>query len=397
MIRKLYQRVLVGFFFAALSAPLIAYILGQGPDSAVIRFVERRVPASRPELELTSESIATFPKRADTYWNDFFGFRHELVALHGRLRLALGASVATPSERREVLIGRDGWLFLANEEEVLRQFRGVDTFSPGELANWVDYLRRLHDWCSTHDVKFVCAIPPNKHTIYPEHLPKWVLRNRMGPGELDQVEGALGGEDWFLDLRPALRAAKEAEPFIVYSKTDSHWNLLGGYWGYRAIMERLFGPASNVPRIERKDIHIVIGDETAMGLSSALGVPKVLYERPIVVRLPDTTPKTAAPASLRSDSPRRVLVIGDSYFMGLRPFFEATFPEVQFIHHGHWARLHRLVKRARPDVVVLELVERMLNNADIALELEESATESRADKRASTTSAPTHTSESPSS
>ena len=38
----------------------------------------------------------------------------------------------------------------------------------------------------------------------------------------------------FIDLRPALRAAKTRE--LVYYKTDSHWNYNGAVVGYEALM-----------------------------------------------------------------------------------------------------------------------------------------------------------------
>jgi hypothetical protein len=43
-----------------------------------------------------------------------------------------------------------------------------------------------------------------------------------------------------LDLRPVLRAAAAKHaPLAIYFKTDSHWNGLGAFYAYRAILERL--------------------------------------------------------------------------------------------------------------------------------------------------------------
>ncbi len=45
----------------------------------------------------------------------------------------------------------------------------------------------------------------------------------------------------WLELRPALRAAKREG--VEYFPGDTHWNDLGAYHGYRAIMRRLGLPA----------------------------------------------------------------------------------------------------------------------------------------------------------
>ena len=61
-------------------------------------------------------------------------------------------------------------------------------------------------------IAFLCVVAPNKHTIYPEHLPAWVRRNRTGMSELDQLANELAGERSFLDVRPVLLAAKGSNP-----------------------------------------------------------------------------------------------------------------------------------------------------------------------------------------
>src|SRR5205807_9186332 len=43
-----------------------------------------------------------------------------------------------------------------------------------------------------------------------------------------------------IDPRPIMRAAKAAHaPLHLYTKTDTHWNLLGAFYGYLAAVERM--------------------------------------------------------------------------------------------------------------------------------------------------------------
>jgi len=78
----------------------------------------------------------------------------------------------------------------------------------------------------------------NKHSIYPEHLPG-SLRPVSEKRRLDQLLDYMGARSdvRLIDVRPALLEAKKEKR--VYHWTDSHWNDLGAYHAYRAVMERL--------------------------------------------------------------------------------------------------------------------------------------------------------------
>jgi len=365
-IQTAYERLLIVLFLAALVAPVVGTVLGWGPDPAAIRLAEKRAPASPPRLAWSREAVAALPGSVDTYWNDFFGFRQNLVALQGRVKLFLRASVATPSHRREVLIGNGGWLFLANEQQVLRQVRGVDTLTPSDLARWVDMVRTWRDWARERGIPFVCAVPPNKHTVYPEHLPAWVRRNRTGMSELDQLAHELAGEPSFLDLRSALFAAKAVEPYRIYSRLDSHWDGLGAFFAYQAIMDRLFAGSPPVAVVTRNELRVAVGPREGADLVKILGLQASLVEDHVWVRAPERNADAAAVVEPAHHRPVRLLVVGDSYSGGLRQFFDATFDDTQYVNFAHSDQVAEAFRTRTPDVLLIEVVERILNDPAIA-------------------------------
>ncbi len=102
------------------------------------------------------------------------------------------------SSRPDVMIGRDGWLFFTGKQ-MIENYRGVKTFTPGELQNWQTLLEKRRDWLARRGIKYLCVIPPDKHSIYPEYLPAWMTKVQAA----DQVGSVLRPYEGTLDSRSA--------------------------------------------------------------------------------------------------------------------------------------------------------------------------------------------------
>jgi hypothetical protein len=91
------------------------------------------------------------------------------------------------------------------------------------------------DWLAAHGIPYIFVIPPNKQTIYPEHMPENFLQAR-GRTRLDQLMAFMQAHSdvTILDLRQPLIEAKSQDP--LYYLTDTHWNSLGALIGYGEIM-----------------------------------------------------------------------------------------------------------------------------------------------------------------
>ena len=106
--------------------------------------------------------------------------------------------------------------------------------------NWL-YLKK-------RNIKYAFILVPNKHTIYPEFLPKHIYSRfkRKYPHiqtNADQIKKALLERDKnfpIIDLRSHIKSHKNnPKNYILYDKTDTHWNGYGMKIAYEKIYEYL--------------------------------------------------------------------------------------------------------------------------------------------------------------
>lgn len=257
---------------------------------------------------------------------------------------APGATGDTRVGSSPVLRGDDGWLYLADELGRACSPAVPWPVAVGRLESIARRIRR-----SGRPVAIV--VPPNKSSIYPEHLDT----ERLG----DLWDCAEGGERvlWsqldrsrepaLVALRGDLRRAKQTSRDALFHRKDTHWNEVGASVALPAILGRLgrgvaMRPGELVPRPPRT----YTGDLTVL-----LGTPEK-----------DTTPDRAI---RRSPGARvlggRTLMLQDSFGDAIKPLVA---PYLQTLETGLWVNLGpdqmwEMIKSA--DRVVIEVVERELN------------------------------------
>lgn len=315
---------------------------------------------------------AGFPRAFERAFADRFGARGELLRLHNHLLVR----VFDVSPARDVLLGRDGWLYFKGEEGTSfdRYFRGTLPFGDADIARIVAELSRRHAWLAAHGIAYVVTIAPEKATIYPEHLPGWATRI-VPRAPLDRLSDALHAAGVpYVDLRKPLREAKARER--VYYMTDSHWNYLGARAAYGAIMSaiaRSLAPAPvaiatvDLPPYVR-DLDVYAGDLARMTgdtghFSEADIAPlgKVLASRGSrCARRVDSgdEPEVERYACDRPGRLPALLAYRDSMAIPLIPMLSENFTRSVYVSS------HRLdpaqVLRERPTVVIDEMVERSM-------------------------------------
>jgi alginate O-acetyltransferase complex protein AlgJ len=351
----------------AVAVPLLALSVTWSRTLAVF---EKRPMAKWPAPELRT----TFPPAFERAFADRFGGRDALIRLHHASLLQLfGVSgLAT------VMPGRDGWYYWLGEDGLSldRNYRGVVPFAQKDIDATVAELLRRRDWLAARGIPYVVAVVPEKFTIYPEYLPAWVARSEQ-PSPYDRVAAALqaGSRIAFVDLRPALRAAKARDR--VYFKTDSHWNFNGAIVGYEAIMREVLRalPADRLPGaapVHRPSFAPGV-DYYSGDLAEMLGLPRWIREddvAPLAKILGDTTSRCAKRVD-HGETPDveiyecgrpglpRAVVYRDSMAISLIPLLAENFSRVVFVTSRRLDPAQ--IAREKPDIVIEEFVERSLN------------------------------------
>ena len=366
--QKIADITLIALFLLAIYLPMADTFFGLDQSSAP---VEKRRLAEKPKLSWCWDAIDGYPKRFEAYFNDYFGFRNELVHWYNSLKVAWLGTVSSP----KVMEGKEGWLFYTGDRVIEHCCRATVPFSERQLASWQQILEKRQDWLAQSGIRFLLVIVPNKHTVYAEYLPNWIVR----VGEktrLDQFVEYMREHSKveFLDLRDALLEAKKGR--WIYYRADSHWNSAGAFVGYQEIMSRLskWFPAAKPlsesdfiyrPSTRSKlDLAILLGQYGSIKEETLVMSPKRerLAHRvgPGVLLTTGQWERREKPMvyECRKGQISRAVMFHDSMVVGLIPFLSEHFARIVYIWQDHLDA--EIVEFERPNLVIQEVTERLL-------------------------------------
>ncbi len=351
------DRIVVVLFFVALATPGIALFWTASRSTTMF---ENRAAAPWPAY-LTDG----FTRAFEAAFADRFGGRDLLIQLHHRAK----ASIFGVSPVDKVVIGRDGWLYYANEDG--RDFeRRRKASTADEVAAVADGIARRVRYLSARGIRYVLVVVPDKHTLYPEHLPPAYARapdRTVLDALLDKLSSTAVD---VVDLRGPLRAAKPSRQ--LYWATDSHWNFSGGWIGYgeivAAMRRELALRAEPVPALSAAFAQGVISGD----LVTMIGVPGLRTEPHMVLQMPPSwvdcaRDETGSPP--RWDLLRQILhcpaaplgradIYHDSMGLVLKSFLPHQLRQSRWFHQRQWDLA--LLAESPPDIVIDEIVERNL-------------------------------------
>ncbi len=161
----------------------------------------------------------------------FYG-RARLILARANFRVWIGDHVFP-----KAVVGKDGWLFYTAEKNA-DDYQNVIPFSTDELARIQQNLDAVAEEYEKKGITFLIAIPPSKHSIYPEYMPD-EIPVLGSESRLDQLISylVLNGNTQLMDLRPLF--LKEKKEKQIYYATDTHWNEYGAFLAYQEITKEL--------------------------------------------------------------------------------------------------------------------------------------------------------------
>jgi alginate O-acetyltransferase complex protein AlgJ len=335
---------------------------------------EKRKLAAKPKFSLGH--AREFFNQYEAYLNDHFGFRKHLVFHHNRLTVELFRTSPTV----KVLIGRQGWLFISNDNDYNNEiisYRALKPFSQQELVQFKIVLEQRRDWLAKRGCRYVFMVAPNKSTIYPEFLPA-TIRKAHPQTRMDQLIDYLAKHSSLriLDMRPALLAAKAKNR--IYHKTDSHWNDLGGYFAYREIilhLQRYFPDVKPRPlgdfKIDRRltqggDLAIMLSLQKKMFRETRITVrPKVPFRSRRAVPTAEFPEfkwiHLTATACPGGQIPAAVMV-RDSFAHQFYPYLSEHFRRMVYIWDWGLHFYPDVIEKEKPVIVIDQMVEWALMN-----------------------------------
>jgi hypothetical protein len=302
----------------------------------------------------------------DEWFADRVGFRYPLIYAGTNFHLGL---LHRPIDRH-IVFGQDGWMFWSDDRDIapatMADARGRLRFTPAEVKRIDANMRAAHAHFAACGVPSAVFIAPNKQSIYGEFL---IRADAGAPAtRVDALIEELSPEAkaMIIDPRPKMRAAKLAHaPLHLYNKTETHWNLLGAFYGALAAVEHIGRkmPLANreLASLEHYRISVMPyagGDMAQRVLFSPWRFPDedVLLEGQPPIS--NATQVQIDGAHFVQRNPRgegRLVIIGDSFATLLMPFLSQHFAEVH--RYAGQAFDGAVLPLHRPDFVILETLE----------------------------------------
>ncbi len=304
--------------------------------------LENRYLEKRPSFSIKSFLNSTFSSKYESYLNDQFIFRDGWITLKSVSESALGKT-----ENNGIIYSKDSYLFeklLTSEETQLQK-----------------NLNALQIFLQNYPGDATVGIVPSSYEILRNKLPAG-LENVDQAEAINRIYQTVGnGTVTTLPLLEALQNHKEE---YIYYRTDHHWTTLGAYYGYEAYcLEKGLEPALlNFPAKEVEDFYGTYFSKAK--LHSAQSDTITYYEIPIAEMTADLEEKEGLyqveqfskrdkyAAFLygnhgltvirsehfdKTEHPKRLLVIKDSFANCLVPFLTQNYDEITVIDLRHFS------------------------------------------------------------
>lgn len=350
-------------------------------DEMHFQIIEKRPPTKKPTWSWKQDSIKSYFKNLDLYLDDMFPFRKVFTTNYSTMLYRMG--VAT--RPNNLLFGKNGFLFAGNNlNEVIDQTTGKSVFKGEELDEWINSFATKQLYLNKLGIEMYVAIAPNKHSIYPENLPSYIIPSKTN--RLQQIVDSNPPFN-FINTKPTLlKKKREWSDFYLFKKTDTHWTSVGAYFAYLDIIKEM--------QVEFKDIKPVkLGKENFKTIPDArigdikghlqITGPEEAFRIEILktkdwndsLRKTDFAGNPLPYNSLdelffaeqsvvyNDQKPYTVLFFEDSFSYILAPFFNQTFGKVIYIHYSDpkSEELAGLIDKYQPDIVLYEMCERQLH------------------------------------
>lgn len=327
---------------------------------------ENRSLAPFPNL---NTNIWKIPSRYTKFYNDHFPFKSELSRFNNYMKYKLYGISPNP---QIVKIGKDGWLY-CSAQDFLDTYQGTQIFTEADLVKIKNNLQKKEKDLNAKGIEFYLIIPPLKHSVYPEYLPKSLkikgITKRLQLMEYLKKNSNLN----VIDPLPTLLRAKDS--VRVYYKNDTHWNQAGAFLVYQQIIQNIklkFPSIANPIPIDSINVERTIDYEG--DLIPLINIKNEFYREPFILS-PKFIPKAGKvnlvqpigneteyrffePTDNLRDKPR-LLMYRDSYSSYLYKYLGEHFSYSGFV----WGKKidSTRIENAKPDILVYEILERFID------------------------------------
>jgi alginate O-acetyltransferase complex protein AlgJ len=277
---------------------------------------------------------------------------------------APAAPLARPDEEEKVIRGKRGRLFLAHDShDSHRQMIGARPLSGEELETWERGTAARMTYLQSRGCVLVHLIGPAPQVVHANDLPDQVevSGNRPSQQLLKRLATMRPAPEVVYPLSDLLQVRGREDPF---GKTDSHWNDLGAYIAYEAVLSQL-GDRLRVRRVQRHEVSFqetcYLGDlGVKVRPQRAAAFLRARVERPRARLVADNRVRNHGRMAIyecEEAPPTRCVVFGDSWAYPMLLYLAESFRRLVFFHRVNVID-REAIERERPELVLVILTER---------------------------------------
>jgi len=325
---------------------------------------ENRNLAKFPSLFVKDKFNYNYFKEIDAYFSDHYGFRDMLIKNNS----ILNVNYLRTSSSNQVLLGSNGWLYYSSPtkgEDTISTYQHINLFTDEELVTIKDNLLKQEAYCKQNDSKFLLVITPNKETIYKENYPKGIAQTGDS-SRTDQLAKYIqeNTDINFVYLKDKLLSSKSTSKYPLYLSTDTHWNRLGGFYGYEEIMKHLNLFYPNIKAFDLSDYTLKSTEIPGGDLAKMINMQD--YYKDTWYNLVNKngnnykyivgTPNDFVCISQSEDKTLPTMVMfRDSFAKNLAPYLSNHFSKIDY----EWSSFNKdIISKKKPNIVIYELTER---------------------------------------
>ncbi len=322
--------------------------------------------------EIDNRALAEFPKviselkpaSLEDYLEDRIGFRDEMITAYQVLCDRIFKKMVHPS----YMYGKEGHVFF-KDKSYTNDYQHLN-LDKKYVEACTSYLEQLDAYCESVGSDFLYVLLPDKKSVYAEYFPGTynvygnVSLKDMLIEELKKTE-----IQYLFPLEDFLQAKDDVQLYnVVYDA--AHWNENGAFLGHSIITEKL---KLFYPKLDsiRKEDYIVSYEQVNSLLVSHFTIDEKIPKYRSVNH-PWTVSKSifsyikckpdAHSYVVNESIPDRpkLLLFHDSYFNSSAQYYAKNFSEVLMLHSKNLEDFQYYVSAFKPDIVMLESVERVL-------------------------------------
>lgn len=352
-------RAVIASFLIVIFFPVL---IGWGTDFP-LEDTENRSMAEKPSLESTEKT--EYFSQMDSYLADHVPFRKIWLRNNGLIKYGVFHS----SMKILSMPGKNGWIYYGSSgkgegEDPVADFEKTNLFTDEQLKDLGDSLQGFKNYLTSQGIDFRLMINVNKSHIYPEYLPDEVWEGE-GLTRAEQVIEYLKKNTDIEVVYPKDALLANKEKYLLYCPTDAHWNTVGGYIGFTELMKSI-DPSFEVTPIE--DIDPVYERTNWGDVANIINAAwftdnqwtTTSYKIDIQTEWIDRA-ENGHYINNSSGNGQKILVYHDSYMNQMMEYIGKEYSGSEFIEKQFNITESDIEKKA-PDVVVFEILERMLNN-----------------------------------